>query len=618
MTDIIHVPLSKLALWDGNVRKTGIRVGIEELAASIAAHGLLQSLVVRKSKRGKYGIVAGQRRLLALQALAKDGVIEKDCQIPCLLADGEIDPAELSLAENVVRAPMHPADQFEAFKLLIEDGASIPDVAARFGIAESVVAKRLKLGRLSSVILDAYRKGDIDLEDAQAFAVSDDHAAQERVYGELSEWNRAAHTIRRMLTEGEVPASDKRVRFVGIEAYTAAGGMIRQDLFDDEDRCYLQDPALLDRLVSEKLSARAEGISGEGWSWVEVVPEADYSTFGKFKRVYPESAPLSESDQAELDRLTQEYDELVDCDDADENRLAELEQRIDGLTSSSEIWSAGTLALAGAVVALGHDGEVRIECGLVREEDAHKLFGDADDESADRTPAAPRSDGLSPRLVEDLTAQQSAAVSAELMGRPDIALAAVVHALAVDAFYLGHGVDSCLKLSLGGAGLSRSIADSDGCKGLAVIEQERERLGQRIPGNAGDLWDWVLSRSRDELLDLLAFIAASSVDAVQRKGDLPNASRIVHARALGHALQLDMGNWFVPTAENYFSRVNRAQILAAIDEANGSHAPALEKLKKSELAVRAEQLLAGTSWLPEPLRVAVNDNDGADATQAAE
>lgn len=147
---------------------------------------------------------------------------------------------------------------------------------------------------------DAYRKGDIDLEDAQAFAVSDDHAAQERVYGELSEWNRAAHTIRRMLTEGEVPASDKRVRFVGIEAYTTTSGMIRQDLFDDEDHCSLQDPALLDRLVSEKLSARAEGISGEGWSWVEVVPEADYSTFGKFKRVYPESAPLSESDQADL------------------------------------------------------------------------------------------------------------------------------------------------------------------------------------------------------------------------------------------------------------------------------------------------------------------------------
>lgn len=608
MTDIINVPLSKLALWDGNVRKTGIRAGIEELAASIAAHGLLQSLVVRKSKRGKYGIVAGQRRFLALQSLAKDGVIEKDRQIPCMLAEGEIDPAELSLAENVVRAPMHPADQFEAFKGLIDDGASIPDVAARFGIAESVVAKRLKLGRLSPVILDAYRAGEIGLEEAQAFAVSDDHAAQERVFGDLSEWNRSAHTIRRLLTEGEVPASDKRVRFVGIETYIAAGGATRQDLFDDEDRCYLQDPALLDRLVSEKLSAQAEGISAEGWSWVEVVPDSDHSTFGKFSRVYPESAPLSESDQADLDSLSQEYDELVESEDADEDRLADIEERIDRLNATSDTWPAETLSVAGVIVSLGYHGELRIERGLVRKEDAHKLGKDAGEALAGSATHASRSDGLPTRLVEDLTAQQSAAISAELMSRPDIALASVVHALVLDTFYLGHGVDSCLKFTTGSAGLRRSITDADSCKGLLVIEQERERLGDRIPGNAHDLWQWLLGQSRDELLDLLAFVAATSIDAVQRKGDQTNASRIVHAKALGHALQLDMGNWFTPSAGNYFGRVNRAQILAAIDDANGSHAPALEKLKKSELAVRAEQLLAGTSWLPEPLRMAVNDN----------
>jgi len=58
--------------------------------------------------------------------------------------------------------------------------------------------------------------------------------------------------------------------------------------------------------------------------------------------------------------------------------------------------------------------------------------------------------------------------------------------------------------------------------------------------------------------------------------------------------------------------------LAAIDDANGSHSLALEKLKKSKLAVSAEQLLAGNSWLPQPLRNAVNDNDCMDVTQAAE
>ena len=74
--------------------------------------------------------------------------------------------------------------------------------------------------------------------------------------------------------------------------------------------------------------------------------------------------------------------------------------------------------------------------------------------------------------------------------------------------------------------------------------------------------------------------------------------------SLGRSLKLDIGAWFTPTTEGYFNRVNRAQILAAIDEAKGEHAPALDKLKKSELAVRAESLVAGTGWLPEPLRSA--------------
>ena len=59
------IPLNKLAAWSGNVRKTGADTGLAELAASIAAHGLLQSLVVRKDKKGKFAVVAGRRRLRA-------------------------------------------------------------------------------------------------------------------------------------------------------------------------------------------------------------------------------------------------------------------------------------------------------------------------------------------------------------------------------------------------------------------------------------------------------------------------------------------------------------------------------------------------------------------------
>ncbi|MBI4031645.1 MAG: ParB N-terminal domain-containing protein [Proteobacteria bacterium] len=88
MTATIPIPLNKLAVWDGNVRKTGASEGLEDLAASIAAHGLLQSLVVKEAPargkaKGKYQIVAGQRRFMALSQLAKRGAIEADHPVPC-------------------------------------------------------------------------------------------------------------------------------------------------------------------------------------------------------------------------------------------------------------------------------------------------------------------------------------------------------------------------------------------------------------------------------------------------------------------------------------------------------------------------------------------------------
>lgn len=310
------IALNKLVPWDGNVRKTGVSDGIEELAASIAAHGLLQSLIVRKSKRGKYAVVAGQRRLLALQSLAQAKTIALDADIPCVIADGDIDATELSLAENTVRMPMHPADQFEAFRKLVDDGASVADVAARFGVSDRLVLQRLKLGRVSPVILEGYRAGEIGLDLVQAFTVSDDLEAQERVWNGAQRWNLHPHIVKRALTEGEIASSDKRVRFVGLDAYEAAGGSVRRDLFDEDGAGgYVANAALLDRLVADALTCAANSILSEGWKWVETVPDLGYEQLSNFGRLYPESAPLSDEAEAELAALKAEYDDLVDSDD---------------------------------------------------------------------------------------------------------------------------------------------------------------------------------------------------------------------------------------------------------------------------------------------------------------
>ena len=106
------IPLSQLVVSADNVRKT--KTGIEGLAASIAAIGLLHNLQVHPNG-GNFEVIAGGRRLAALQLLAKQKKIAGDFPVPCDVREtgGAI---EVSLAENEMREAMHPADQFEAFR----------------------------------------------------------------------------------------------------------------------------------------------------------------------------------------------------------------------------------------------------------------------------------------------------------------------------------------------------------------------------------------------------------------------------------------------------------------------------------------------------------------------
>ena len=247
MTDTTSIPLSKLTAWDGNVRKTaGADTALAELAASIAAHGLLQSLVVRKGKKGKFAVVAGGRRLQALQQLAESGKIAADYAVPCQVIADDADATEISLAENAVREDMHPADEFEAFRDLGDKGMPAADIAARFGVTEAVVSKRLKLARVSPVIITAYRDGKLTLNRSWPLRSRDDHKAQEKLLKTLRNMDDDPRSIRRALTDGEIPASHKVVKFVTLKAYEKAGGQIRRDLFaEDDEGVFLLDQELL-------------------------------------------------------------------------------------------------------------------------------------------------------------------------------------------------------------------------------------------------------------------------------------------------------------------------------------------------------------------------------------
>jgi ParB family transcriptional regulator, chromosome partitioning protein len=93
------------------------------------------------------------------------------------------------------------------------------------------------------------------------------------------------------LTESAVRASDKRARFVGLAAYEAAGGNILRDLFEEDGGGWLEDVALLERLVAERLRTEAETIAAEGWKWIEVAASFHYGHDHGLRRL--EGAPAA-------------------------------------------------------------------------------------------------------------------------------------------------------------------------------------------------------------------------------------------------------------------------------------------------------------------------------------
>ena len=288
---IRSIALDRLSIAPENVRKTPPDANAEaEMKASLETHGLLENLVVRSDgPDGDYAVVAGGRRLAALKALAADGALDAAHPVPCLIVDGNAASAELSLAENIIRIAMHPADQVIAFTKLAESGVTVAAIAARFGMSERLVEQRLRLGNAAPELLDAYRTDNIDLETLKAFAVTTDHRRQLAVWAQVANqgYRPAAWQVKRLLTEERTPASSAMARFVSVDAYEAAGGAVLRDLFaaEDESGIWFEDPALLNNLAMAKLGETVKDLATR-WHWATAVPEVDWTEIARYGRIH--------------------------------------------------------------------------------------------------------------------------------------------------------------------------------------------------------------------------------------------------------------------------------------------------------------------------------------------
>jgi len=659
------IPFNKLVLSQSNVRRVKAGVSIDELAESIVRRGLIQSIHVRPvvnaegAETGMFEVPAGGRRYRALELLVKQKRLAKTAPVPCVVSDSKADVLidEVSLAENIERAPLHPLDQFRAFQAMRDKGMTGEAIAAAFFVPVQVVKQRLRLVTVSPTLLDVYADDGMTLEQLMAFSISEDHARQEQVWEAISHsWSKEPYQIRRMLTETTIRASDKRAVFVGIDAYQAAGGCILRDLFQDDDGGWLQDPVLLDRLVAEKLKTCADEIAAEGWKWVDVAMSFPYGhdhglreLSGTIVDLTEEERATREALRAEYDRIEEEYSEADELPDEVDQRLGEIEQALEAFERRPVTYDPAEIRIAGAFVSLDSDGSLLVERGYVRPEDEAPVESGGDDDQTDADgrdalavqravitiggqPAEPEEDDddslkpLPERLVIELTAHRTVALRNAVAEHPRVAMTMLLHKLVSDTFR--HTAPTgCLEASVRHIffpAQSDELKESDSAR---AVNERHERWGDHVPADDQALWDWLTHLDDGTRMDLLALCVSYGVNALFERPNPHSGSgvsrhgldvRMAQADRLARETGLDMvaAGWR-PTVGNYLGRVTKPRILEAVREGAGERAAQLiDHLKKGDMAKEAERLLADTGWLPEPLRLASLDGEQTTGAEA--
>lgn len=601
-TDLPRIPLDQLRLSPLNARKTNPH-GVEDLAASIAAHGLLQNLTVTPGDEG-FEVVAGGRRLAALQLLQRERRLPDGLDdVPCLVITDADVAHEASTAENTLREAMHPADQFLAFQTMIDAGKPIADVAAHFGVTELFVRQRLKLANVNPDLLQVYREDGMNLEQLQALALTDNHEVQRQAWFTAREdWERNPRSLRERITQKEVESDSALARFVGLNAYQAAGGPVRQDLFSDRGAAWLQDRALLEKLALEQLEAIAEQERQAGWSWAEAHLHIDYSQRAEYAR-HPQlqtlEGVLTPAQQRRVDEILdrQRTIEQLPDDSFDEESMA-LDDELKEIYSSAEpAWPEELKSATGVLVFIDHSG-VQYERARLRPGQKADKAGAVTGTSKPSKAAEPAAKGKKPdysaAILNVLSAHRSEVARFHVTREPQFALALAIDFL-LSKIRNDYAHADLLHLS------GTTVPDARGAapdihKALTDESRLPIALFKNIPRN-GRL-TWLIKQPQADLLKLFAYVIGQHFGGHSERPEGHRGVGELHA-----AIAFDMADYWDPTCDNFLARIPAALVVQAVTEAKGkAAAAALSGLKKDALVAEAAKQLAGTGYLPKTLR----------------
>ena len=628
---ITTIPLNKLVASPRNVRRSSDPAADLELKCDIAARGLLQNLVVTsvRKPRGCFAVEAGERRRQALLALAEEGKLAADHGVCCLVVDAK-EARESSLAENFQRLAMNPADECLAFQALVEQGAEPQAIARRFGLTVRFVEGRLRLAMLAPQVFDALGAGEIGLDVAKAYAATPDAERQAYVFEQVRNSYMSSHpdSIRRMMTQATASAADRRARFVGEEAYVAAGGRIERDLFADAEEARWLDVALLERLAAEKMETLAGEVAAErGLAFVR--PSLDswvgYSDAQGLRRVAAERAPLSEEETARVEALEEQiggFVALLEDEETDETvrreaeeKIRTLDREIDAIGDKPPLIDPELKDRVGAFLLLDHEGLPKLDPALFVEVTDDEAGEQADDSPASDKGehAAGRAGGLPRALVDELAIQRRDILAVHVAADPGFALDLATFVM----------VDGAAGFSSEKSG-STLTAGRPGDPVVGFKTPDAKATHAAAAASEGLDRSWLDGASRADRFDAfralpdaarMAWLGHAVARSLEASAGVPGERACAFHDHLGTLLGIDVPHWWRPTGANYFDRVPKSLALAALVEVGGPPLAApYAKARKAEVAEACERIFAGgfiaeadvkqaaLAWVPEAMR----------------
>ncbi|EBJ5653981.1 ParB/RepB/Spo0J family partition protein [Salmonella enterica] len=616
-TEEQHVPLSALVKSPMNVCIVPYSAeSVRELADSIRGIGLLQNLVVHLLPDGLYGVAAGGRRLAAMNLLVTESTITPDWPVRVKVVSEDLATAA-SLTENGQHLEMHPAEQIAGFRAMAAEGKTPAQTGDLLGYSPRHVQRMLKLAGLAPVILEALAEDKITTEHCQALALEDNHDRQVQVYEAAcrESWNNKpeVRVIRNLITESEVPThNNSKFRFVGENAFSA--DEVRADLFSEEQGGFV-DRLALDTALLEKFQWVAECLKEvEGWAWCagRMEPVSRYGEDATVYRIQDEpDAVYTEQEQQRLDELQELYDENQTA--SDETDALESEMEAIDCAAQLRAWTPEMRAQSGVVVSW-RQGEICVQRGVMLREQSETEEEPAQVKTYERQPEPV--DEISVPLLTRMCAERTLAVQAALMQQPEKSVALLAWTLCLNVFGSG-AYNRPAQISLDCKHYSLTNTAPSGKEGMAFLTlmQEGQRLEELLPEGWKQDFTTFFTLSTDDLLALLSFCTACSLDGMQTRGT--GGTTRSPLDALETALAFHLRDWWQPTKADFFTGLRKPQIIAALNEAGLTGAARdAEKMKKGDAAELAEDKMRDTRWVPVWMCAPDAQTDGSDTPDA--